>query len=475
LLSEKERFEQRVADYDARLRINENFDLIKHEFEMGGKSACLYCVDGMTKDEDVQKLMEFFLSLEKKEIPKGAEALVKRVLPYAEVTLYSSLEAAVIGILKGVPCLVMEGYEQDVAIDARTYPARSISEPDKDKVMRGSRDGFVETLSFNTALIRRRIRDPRLTMLYLEAGTVSHTDIVLCYMEDRVDRQYLAEVRQRIEGLMVESLTMNQQSLAECLFRGKWYNPFPKFKYSERPDTAAACILEGDIVVLVDNSPAAMILPTTIFDIIEEADDYYFPPITGTYLRFSRFFASLVALFLTPLYLLLMQHPEWLSERWQFLAMQGDMNIPLIWQFLLMEIALDGLRLASLNTPGMISMPLSVIAGVVIGDYTIDSGWLNSEALLYMALVAIANYTQVSLELGYALKFLRLLLLLLTQWFGTAGFVIGVFLDVLAILFNRTIAGRSYLYPLVPLRPKQLLQRVFRVALPRSESYKRGK
>ena len=168
-----------------------------------------------------------------------------------------------------MPCLFIDGYDSCITIDCRTYPARSVAEPDKDKVLRGSRDGFVETLIFNTALIRRRIRDPRLTVEILNAGESSRTDIAMLYMEGRVDTHLLNMIKDRINKLRADALTMNQESLAECIYPHKWYNPFPKFRFSERPDTSAASILEGNIVILVDNSPAAMILPSSIFDIIE--------------------------------------------------------------------------------------------------------------------------------------------------------------------------------------------------------------
>ena len=179
-------------------------------------------------------------------------------------------------ILSGVFALFIDGYDRCLLIDSRTYPARSVSEPEKDKALRGSKDGFVETVVFNTALIRRRIRSNELRMEMFHAGNSSQTDIVLCYMNNRVDHEYLTVLKERIQKIQVDALTMNQESLAECLYKKKWYNPFPKFKYTERPDTAAAQVLEGDVVILVDNSPAAMITPTSIFDIIEEADDYYF-------------------------------------------------------------------------------------------------------------------------------------------------------------------------------------------------------
>ena len=261
---------------------------------------------------------------------------------------------------------------------------------------------------------------------------------------------------------------MNQESLAECLYKRRWYNPFPKFKYTERPDTAAAQVLEGNIVILVDNSPSAMILPTTIFDVIEEADDYYFPPITGTYLRLTRLLITLFTFFMTPTFLLLINYPEWVPESFSFILLQEEPNIPLIWQFLILELAIDGLKLAAVNTPNMLSTPLSVMAALVLGEFSVNSGWFNSEVMLYMAFVAIANYTQQNYELGYALKFLRILTLLLTQWFGLWGYIGGILLAVLSVCFNRTVSKSSYIYPLIPFDWKKLKNRLVRRRLPES-------
>ena len=354
-------------------------------------------------------------------------------------------------------------------IDCRTYPARSVQEPDKDKVMRGSRDGFVETLVFNTALIRRRIRDPQLTMESMQAGERSNTDIIVCYIEDRVDGKILDNIIQKITHLDVAALTMNQQSLAECLYPCKWYNPFPKFKFTERPDAAAAAVLEGNIVILVDNSPSAMILPSSIFDIIEEADDYYFPPITGTYLRLTRMLISLMTLFVTPVFLLLMQNPQFIPPWLQFIKIEETMNVPLVLQFLLLELSIDGLRLAAVNTPNMFTTPLSIMAGLVLGEFSVKSGWFNSEAMLYMAFVAVANYTQASFELGYALKFMRLIMLILTSLFNVVGFIVGLIITILAVVCNKTISGYSYIYPLFPFSWSNIKRRFFRMRLQSSQ------
>ena len=339
---------------------------------------------------------------------------------------------------------------------------RSVEEPDKDKVLRGPRDGFVETIVFNTALIRRRIRSPKLSMEMVNIGKTSHTDVVLCYMEDRVDREFLETVKTRLQEIRTDALTMNQESLAECFYPRKWYNPFPKFKYTERPDTAAAEVLDGKIVLLTDNSPAVMILPVSVFDIMEEADDFYFPPVTGTYLRLTRMMIAVLTLLLTPTWLLFLQNPQWIPERFSFIAVRDAVNVPVFVQLLILEFAIDGLKLAAINTPGMLTTPLSVIAGLVVGEFAVQSGWFNSESMLYMAFVAIANYTQASYELGYALKFMRILLLILTAAFQLYGYVIGLVVVFLMMLMNKTVSGKSYLYPLIPFDGKQLARRIFR-------------
>ena len=451
------------------LQVDKNFDIVYRVFEVADKKAALFFVDGFTKDEVLLKMMQSWWSIKKEDMPPDAHGFSKKYLPYGEVGLVKKEEDMLVQLLMGITCLFVDGYDCCLTIDCRTYPARGVDEPEKDKVMRGSRDGFVETLIFNTALIRRRIRDPKLTMEILSAGESSHTDIAVCYMKGRVDEQMLSMIKNRIQNVHVDALTMNQESLAECLYPSKWYNPFPKFKFSERPDTAAASILEGNIIILVDNSPAAMILPSSVFDIIEEADDYYFPPVTGTYLRLSRMVISLLTLFLTPTWLLLMQNPDILPPWLEFIKLSEQPFVPLFFQLMILEFAIDGLRLAAINTPSMLTTPLSVIAGIVLGEYSVKSGWFNSETMLYMAFVTVANYSQASFELGYALKFMRMPILILTALFNYWGFAAGVILSVCAVVFNKTIAGKSYIYPLLPFSWSELKKRFFRGRLPHGE------
>ena len=188
-----------------------------------------------------------------------------------------------------------------------------------------------------------------------------------------------------------------------------------------------------------------MILPTSVFDIVEDADDYYFPPVTGTYLRLSRMVIDFLAVFMTPVFLLFIMHPEWLPESLKFIQINDPVNVPIFLQMLILEFAIDGLKLASVNTPNMLSTPLSIFAGLVLGEFSVNSGWFNSEVMLYMAFVAVANYTQPNFELGYAVKFMRIMLLILTAALNWVGFGIGCMILIVLLSTNKTLSGRNYL------------------------------
>lgn len=427
------------------LPVKESFDVIQRNIYIGEHAAVLYFINGFANDETLLKIMDSMMKIKQEDMTQDVWQFSRKYIPYADVELSQDLDEAIVQVLSGLTCLMIDGYEEACIIDCRSYPARSMEEPEKDKSLRGSRDGFVETIVWNTALIRRRIRNPELVMEMMKIGETSKTDVALCYMKNRVDPSLLQNISERLAKIQVDALRMNQQSLAENLYKRKWFNPFPKFKYTERPDTAAACLLEGKIVLLVDNSPSAMILPTSAFDMIEEANDYYFPILTNIYLKAARALITFLTVFLTPVFLLLMQNLDWLPEVFAFVAVKDMVNVPFIYQLLILEISIDGLRLAALNTPNMLSTPLSVIAGLVMGEFSVNSGWFNSEVMLYMAFVAVANYTQPNFELGYALKFMRLQLLILTAVFNWIGFVIGCAIVICSICFNKTITGKSYI------------------------------
>lgn len=445
-------YDELIQSLDQELRVEKNFDIIKRDLLVQNKQLSFYCVDGFVKDEVLEKMMEFILKADLRSMTTDDDLtdLMQQLVSYVEVEIDTDLTKMVTAVLSGTVLLVIEGFGKGILIDARTYPTRGMNEPEDDRVLRGSRDGFVETLVWNTALIRRRIRDPRLRMEYTNVGISSKTDLVLCYMENKVDEKMLARIRDIIADIHVEALTMAQESLAEALVPGKWYSPFPKVRYTERPDTAASNILEGKIIVIIDNSPSVIILPTYFFDFVQEAQDYYLPPITGTYLRCIRIAVFFATLFITPVWYYLNCNPQ-LAPAWlKFAMIEENGNLPFIVQLLLLEFGIDALKLASLNTPSSLNNSFSIIGALILGDFAVEAGWFNSEIILYMAFVALANFTQPSYELGYGVKFMRVMFLILIALLPQYGLWIGIALMVFILYQAKTVSKQSYLYPLIP-------------------------
>ena len=449
------------------LRSEQSFDLVKRELVIANRRATMFFIDGLLKDDITEKILEFFYKNVKDENFKSALYFSQSAVPYVEVEVSAELKKVCTDVLSGISAIIVEGFTEVILLDTRTYPQRSTSEPDNDKVLRGSRDGFVETLINNTALIRRRIRDTNLTVKAYSVGTQSHTDVAVIYMENKADKKLLANLDKRLNTINVPSLTMNQQSLVEALYKNLWYNPFPKVKHTERPDTTASAILDGNIVILVDNAPSALLLPTSIFDVLEEADDYYFPPVTGTYLKLARYFITIITVLITPLWLLAIQNPDYCPDFFRFVLLSEPQNIPVFWQLILMEVGIDGLRLAALNTPNSLTTPLSIIGAIALSEFAVDSGWVSMEAILYMALVTVANFTQPNFELGYSLKFCRILLLVLTYIFNVWGFIIAFVINLVLLCTNRTLSNKSYLYPLIPFNGKEFFRKILRIRNPR--------
>ena len=459
-------YRENVSALDSIFSVKENFDILKKTLVIGEDELTLYFIDGFVKDAVMQKMMVHFLSLISlgERTDRSAQDFLFHNIPYVEADVTDDIDIMVQMMLSGATVILGSAFlNRGIIVDARTYPARETAEPENDRVIKGARDGFVETLIFNTALIRRRIRDPHLRMSYMTVGTRSKTDVVICYIEDKADPSYVESLKQRISSINVETLTVGMQSLAECLIPSRWYNPFPKVRTTERPDAAAAQLLEGNVLVICDNTPEVMVLPASLFDFMQDTNDFYFPPLTGSYLRVLRYIIFFMTLLFMPLWLIAIHNPEAVPPWLEFVLPQEHGRLPIIVQLFLAEFIIDGLRLASMNTPGMLSNSLSVIGGLILGDFSIQIGWLIPEVVVYGAFVAIANFSQRNYELGYAFKFLRLILLILTWFFNFWGFAAGLILCFILLVSNKTLNGeRSYLYPLIPFDKKALKRMIFR-------------
>lgn len=455
----EDKYKEVVARFRDAIRQADSFDLLSHELKIEEDHLTFFYIDGFVKDAQLEKLMTTLLA--RKSVGRAEELLL--TLPQIEAAIVRDFDTLVHAYLSGQCVLFGSTFAPEaLTLDLRTYPMRSIEEPESDRVMQGARDGFVETLIFNTALIRRRIRDTRLCMRHFTLGGRAGTDVVLCYLDGVADPRTVATVAKRIEGVRPRSLTLGFQSLSESFLRQGWWNPFPKIRSSERPDTCAAQLVEGSVIVLCDTSPQAMILPTSAFDYLEQTDDFYFPPLTGTYLRLVRSIILLLSVFITPLWVLALRNAALLPESLSFLIPDEPGALPILLQLYLVEIAIDGLKIASLNTPSNLSGALSIIGGLILGDFAVGVGWLSEDVILYMAFVAVANFAGQNHELGYALKFVRMISLGLTATLGVWGLSLSVVLLIVLLLTNPTVGTRPYTYPLIPFAPRALCRLLFR-------------
>lgn len=456
-----------ISMLDNELSLKDSFDLVGRDLKIDKHNAKLYFVDGFCKDEIMVKIMSYFLKAEEKDFKnlKSAREFANKFVPYVETDVTADVTSFVKSVLSGGIGMIVEGYSDAIIIDARTYPVRSVGEPDNDRVLRGPHDGFVETLVFNTALLRRRIRDTALTMEIHSVGKVSQTDVVICYMKGKVNQKMLDILRKKLDSVDINSLTMGQQSLIDCLVPRQWFNPFPKVRYTERPDSAAASILEGSMVLMIDNSPAAMIIPTGIFDFLQDTNDYYMSPVIGSYMRIIRMAIFAMTMLLVPVWLLFVQNPEYIPEWLSFIKIEEPNTVPIVAQLFIVEIVIDAMRLASINTPQSLSSSFGVIGALVLGEFAVSAGWFVSEIVLYMAFVALTNFTQPSYELGYAFKLFRMMLIGLIALFNLWGFIAGIILIIVEIAATKTVTGQSYLYPLIPFNGKALASLLLRKPL----------
>ena len=458
-------YENNVSSVSEKLRPQDNYDIIAKQIEIGSKKATLFCITGFIKDEMFDMTMQYLTKITKGEMDKAidADSFLRHFTTYVSSVAEEDSDIFITAILSGAIGILIEGYRKGIIIDCRSYPARNVQEPESDKVLRGSHEGFVESIIVNTALIRKKVRSADLTMERTTVGSESKTDVVLCYMANRVNKKHLEILRKKLSEIKVKALPMSHESLRECLIPEQVWNPFPKIRYTERPDAAAACVYDGNIIIITDGSPTVMITPTGIFDFIQDINDYYFSPVIGSMLRFLRVAVFTASLLFIPLwYLFVILYKENLPDALMFMAIEEEYTVPVIVQLFIVEFVIDALRLASLNTPSALSNSFSVVAALVLGEFAVKSGWFVSEVVLFMAFVTISNFVQPSYELGYSVKMFRILILFLTALLQGWGLIIGTAITLLVISFTKTVFGFTYLYPLIPFDSDALKKLVLR-------------
>lgn len=448
------------------LGVGKSFDVICREISFAGKDAALFFVDGFAKDQIMMYVLRSLALVKREDLaPDTFKKLLKQYINYIEVETTDDLHEVVDKVLAGPIALVVDGIEEVIIIDAREYPVRGLEEPDLERVVRGSRDGFVETIVFNTALIRRRIRDPKLRTEILQAGQRSKTDICVVYIEDIANPELVEQVKEKIKAIKMDGLPMAEKSVEELIAPGSNWNPYPTVRYTERADVAAVHLLEGHVLVIVDTSPSVMILPATFFHHVQHAEEFRQSPAVGFFQRWVRYVGIFLALIGVPLYLLVSMHPELLPPALKFLGPSKVGKIGLMWQFLFAEFGINLMRMAAIHTPSALATALGLIAAVLIGQVAIDIGLFAPETVLYLSVAAVGTFATPSFELGMANTLARIVLIVVTGLFGVPGFAIGV-LGLLAFLAMTKSFGVPYLWPLIPFNFQAMKSILLRPPIP---------
>ncbi|GAK11769.1 LOW QUALITY PROTEIN: stage V sporulation protein AF [Geomicrobium sp. JCM 19039] len=460
-----DRYEENTELLTKELNVDKNFDIIKHEFQSGGVRLCLFLVDGFGNDLSIIHMLENLSRLEKDQLKKDPLSILQqRMIPNAEIERSQEIKEIATMVLAGQSALVVEDCDELLLIDAREYPIRSPEEPDLERVVRGPRDGFVETLVFNSALIRRRLRDPSLMMEYLQIGRRSKTDIVIGYIGSIADLNSFVGLRKSLKGIKIDGLTMGEKTLEEFLFK-KMMSPYPRVRYTERPDTVASHLLEGHVIIITDGSPSVMIFPTTYWHHMQHAEEYRQEPIVGAFLRWVRLVAVFVSIFLLPVWFLLEENEALVPEALSFIGISESFSVPVFVQILIAEFGLEILRMAAIHTPNALATALGLVAAILISEIAIEVGVFTSEIVLYTAVVAMAGYATPSYEMGLCNRLIRLGLILSVGFFGPIGFFIALMAFFLTLVKTKTL-NTPYMWPFLPFNARAAADFILRIPQP---------
>ncbi|MGJ7919922.1 spore germination protein [Neobacillus sp. LXY-4] len=451
--------------FKEKIGLESSFDLGVRKLKIIRKNVHLYYVNGLGDTQFIMEIMESLIRINDHEkLSANLFHIIENHLIHQSVKPIETLDEMVDQVLSGLMVVVIEGEQKALVVDVRSYPGRQPQEPDTEKVVRGSRDGFVENIVVNTALTRRRIRDERLRFEIIKVGERSKTDIAVAYIKDVADTDLISIIKKEIQAIKIDGLTMADKAVEEFLLK-QGYNPYPLVRYTERADVAATHLLEGHVLIYVDTSPSVIITPTTYFHHMQHAEEFRQSPAVGTFVRWVRFLGVIISIFLLPLWFLFVVEPHFLPEQLAFIGPNKHTNIPIVIQLFLADIGLEFLRLAAIHTPTPLSTAMGLIAAVLIGQIAIEVGLFVPEVILYASLATIGTFTTPSYELSIANKIGRLMLLIAVAIFHAPGFVIGSTVYFLLLVAIRSL-NTPYLWPFLPFNPRAAWQILIRTSVP---------
>ncbi len=443
-----------ISETEAKLRkeFSSCDDLKVREFYIGldQKVRCLVCYIEVNVGNDMVNVFGRVVTyLQHISEPEISNALKENVFGTSDALPMQYMEEAVRGILIGDAVVFVDGFAGALKIPDKGYPKMSVSSTDTEKVVRGSTEGFTESEKANTALIRKRIRNTGLKVKEFQVGVRSFTNIAIVYMEDLANPELVKETHQRLTTYEIDGVL--DSGIMEQLAEETWYSPFPQFQTTRRPDRAAMAVLEGKVVVLVDNSPVALVLPADVNSFLKTTDDYYNRFYMATFARLIRYAAAFFALSLPGLYLAVTNfHTQILPTPLllSFWEARKGVPFPEALEVLLMELSFELLREAGVRLPGTMGNTIGIVGGLIIGQAAVEANLVSPIVVILVAFTALCSFAIPNEEFAFAFRILKFVILGLSAWLGFFGFLIGVF-GVLVHVASLKSFNTPYLTPYV--------------------------
>lgn len=390
--------------------------------------------------------------------------LTARLLTAGEVTLADSLEDGVLAMMNGDVFLLLQGSAEGLIIDAKGFPHREMGEPHNEKLLHGPQEAFVEAIRINTAMIRRRLHTSQLKIEQLTLGRLTQTQVAIVYLDNIANANIITEVRRRLNNIQQVDSILNA-SCIEQYIEDRPFSIFPQVQYTERPDKTAAALLEGRVALIVDGSPDVLLLPVLFSQLIQSPEDYYNRVIPGTFIRWIRYIGLWIATTLPSLYVAITSfHLELipLNLLLSITTAREGVPFPAFVEALVMELAFELLREASIRMPGAIGNTIGIVGALVIGDAAVSAHLVAPQMVIVVAITAIGSFAIPSVEASYPIRLIRFPLMILAAVFGLYGVMLGWMVLLLYLTRMRTF-GFPYFQPLAPLKYQELLALAVRV------------
>ena len=434
----------------------QNEDVKFRQYEANEFRVYAIYMEGMANED---RIAEFTLhaiktvpDIRKKPGASLAEFLNDTMVEVAQTSLITENSEVVEKVIAGMTCLLVDGCAEGLAMETRNYPHRSVEKPSSETVVSGSHEGFNEHLRTNISLIRRYVQSPELITQKISVGTKIPTHVAMIYLEGVASKACIDEVRKRLKS--IQSTSVFGSGDIEQLIEDRPFALLPQILQTERPDRASACIKDGQIVLLVENSPYALVVPVTIFHMIHASDDSFMRWQYGSFLRIIRMLGLMISLTLPALYVAItLYHTHLIPMPLLTSIAESRVNVPfpVLIEVLFMEFSFYLLNEAGVRIPSQIGSALGIVGALILGQAAVSASVISPILIIITAITGLGNYAIPNYGFGLGISIYRLGLILLSALLGIYGFIIGMFL-ILAHLCSIKSFGVSYLAPVAPRR-----------------------